>query len=182
MGSTSSLTRLGTLRVRLAKSLAIALLVSGCSSVGTSAVRTGPQVLAPRVGAVYLYTPGRVPEGTQLGLVEVHASGSEATIDALTPIFVRKAASLGANAAVLEQVKSDFAFVSRPYIETYSFPCGFRTCMGSRMFAQTDEMMTVTLRGRALLVDTPAGEPRGAVEPAPASAPPSRSSEEERFP
>ncbi len=102
---------------------------------------------------MYLYTPGRVPEGTELGFVEVHASGSEATLDLLTPLFVRKAASLGANAAVIEHVNAAFSIVTRPQVETYAYPCGYWTCTGTRMYALAEEVMTVTLRGRAILVE-----------------------------
>src|SRR6478672_11888237 len=87
----------------------------GCSSVGASAVRTGPQRLPPHVGAVQLYAAGEAVDGADLGVVEVHAAQSEATIDTLLPVFVQKVAQIGGNAAVTENVRANFEIMSHPH-------------------------------------------------------------------
>jgi hypothetical protein len=125
----------------------------GCSSVGAQAVRTGGVRLPPRAGAIAVYLPGRTLEGgTELGLVEVHAANNEATVDTLLPLFVQKVASLGGNAAVVDSVRARFEIYQRPFIETFVYPCGYWTCTGTRMYATNDEVMTVSMTGRAMLV------------------------------
>lgn len=127
----------------------------GCSSLGASAIRTGPLVLPPHAGAVSLYASGRAPEGQELGVVEVRGAEGESDVGTLLPLFVRKAAQIGGNAVVLDSVDAHFNTYITPHIETYAVPCGYRgTCYRSRQFASTSEVMTVTLRGRAFHVGT----------------------------
>src|SRR5262249_1935944 len=105
-------------------------LLAGCSSVRASAVRTGPLQLPPHVGPVAIYAAGEAVNGADLGVVEVHAAQSEATIDTLLPLFVQKAAQIGANAAVVESVRAAFEIVTHPQVETYSYACGYNaTCV-----------------------------------------------------
>jgi hypothetical protein len=128
----------------------------GCSSLGGSAVRTGPLHMAPHLGPVMVFAAGQPMSGTELGVVEVHASQVEATIETLMPLFVDKVAQLGGNAAVID-VRANFEMVAHPYAETYVYPCGFRsTCIGTHMYATNDEVMVVTMRGRAFSVPTTA--------------------------
>jgi hypothetical protein len=131
--------------------VAALLLATGCSSVGASAVRTGPLRLAPHVGAVALYSAGEPVDGADLGIVEVHAAQNEATIDTLVPIFVQKVAQIGGNAAVIESVRARFEIVAHPHVETYTYACGYgATCTGTRMYSANDEVMVVTIQGHAV--------------------------------
>ncbi len=144
--------------------------VVGCTSVGASAVRTGPLKLPPHVGAVELYAAGEQVVGADLGVVEVHAAQTEATIDTLLPIFVQKVAQIGGNAAVVETVRARFEIVSHPHVETYTYACGYNaTCTGTRMYSMNDEVMVVSIRGHA--VHTGALPPATIVPPPATPAP-----------
>jgi hypothetical protein len=133
--------------------LALALVLGGCSSVGASAVPTGAARLPPYSGAVAIFLAHEPAGAAELGVVEVHASQSEATVDALLPLFVRKAAALGANAVVVDEVQTYFDVVTHAYPETYAAPCGWRsTCYGSRVVPVNDEVMTISMRGRAMRI------------------------------
>jgi len=124
--------------------------LTGCSSVGGSAIRTGPLHLPPYRGPVAVFAGGLRPSGQDLGLVEVHASQSEATVDTLFPLFVKRVASLGGDAAVIDGVRASFAIVTRPRAESYSYGCGYNSvCVGTRVTPMADEVMTVTMYGRA---------------------------------
>jgi hypothetical protein len=113
--------------------------------------------MAPHLGPVMVFAAGQPLSGTELGVVEVHASQMEATIETLMPLFVDKVAQLGGNAAVIDGVRANFEMVAHPYAETYVYPCGFRsTCIGTHMYATNDEVMVVTMRGRAFSVPTTA--------------------------
>lgn len=152
----------------LTTGLAASLLVAvGCTSVGGSAIATGSLRVPPYSGPVAIYAASK-PIGTELGLVEVHGSLDEGGVDQLLPLFVRKVAQLGGNAAVIEGVRGRFDFVTRPHTETFTYPCGFyRTCIGTRAYALNDEVLTVTMVGKAFLVG---GAPPAAVTPQPAAA------------
>jgi hypothetical protein len=124
--------------------------LAGCSSLGASAVRTGPMVLPAYAGPVAIYASGQAPAGQELGVVDVQGMESEATVQTLLPLFVQKAAQIGGNAAVLDRVDANFETYWVPHLETYAVPCGFRgTCFRSRMYNTSSEVMTVHLRGRA---------------------------------
>src|SRR5438105_6392780 len=96
--------------------LAGALSCAACSSVGSSAIRTGPLRLPPHTGPVQLYAAGEAVYGADLGVVEVHAAQNEATIDTLVPLFIQRAAQIGANVAVIEWVNAHFEIVSHPHV------------------------------------------------------------------
>src|SRR5579883_2825953 len=103
------------------------LTATACSSVGGSAVRTGPLRLPPHVGAVSLFLSQAPAAAQELGVVEVHASQSE------------------------DGVETHFEIVAYPHVETYSYPCGWRgTCVGTRMYTAQEEVMTLSMRGRAM--------------------------------
>ena len=139
----------------------------GCSSVGASAVRTGPLHLPPHVGAVELYAAGEQVNGADLGVVEVHAAQSEGSIETLLPVFVQKVAQIGGNAAVVESVRARFEIVAHPHVETYTYACGYNaTCTGTRMYSMNDEVMVVSIKGHAVRTGALPGEA------APPSAPP----------
>ncbi len=127
------------------------LAVGGCSSVGSSAVRTGPLRLPAHAGAVALYAAGETIAGNEIGIVEVHAAQSEATLETLVPLFVQKVAQIGGTAAVIDQVQARFQIVTTPHVETFTFSCGKGSlCTGTRVFAVNDEVIMVSITGRAV--------------------------------
>lgn len=164
-------------------------LLTGCSSVGGSALRTGPVRLPAYAGPVAVYASGRPPEGAvDLGVVEVHAVQQEATVETLLPQFVRKVAEIGGNVAVVDGVRARFEVVPRTHVETFYYTCGMgATCAGTRVYNANDELMRVSVFGRAFSTQVDAARaapllPRGAEvepplpppeapEPAPAPAP-----------
>jgi hypothetical protein len=136
--------------------------LTGCSSLTGSAIRTGPLRLPPHVGPVAIYAAGLRPQGRELGLVEVHAQDTEATVETLLPLFVQKVASLGGNAAVIDGVNASFEVITHAQIETYYYPCGFHaTCTGRRMTPMSAEVMTVSMHGRAIAMDAAPREGEG---------------------
>src|ERR1700712_1794522 len=100
-GSTTRRARGTSDAVAIAAAVALGLaatLSMGCSSIGGSAIRTGPVQLPAYAGPVAIYSTGQAPPGAvDLGVVEVHASQQEATVDTLLPQFVAKAAQIGGN-------------------------------------------------------------------------------------
>ena len=124
---------------------------SGCSSVSGSAIRTGPVQLPAYSGPVAIYPTGQPPPGAvDLGVVEVHAAQQEATVDTLLPQFVRKVAQIGGNVAVIDGVRARFELVGRTHVETFYYTCGLgATCAGTRVYSANDELMVVSMFGRA---------------------------------
>ena len=132
------------------------LATAGCSTVTASSVPTGSLRLPPNSGPVALYASGVRPEGQDLGLVEVHARESEGSIETLLPLFVQRVAQLGGNAAVIDGVTGTFDVVTHARTETYSYACGFHaTCTGTRVVPVSDEVMTVSIHGRAVVMSAP---------------------------
>ena len=131
--------------------LLVALASAGCSSVQASAIRTGGEYQPAHTGAVAVYASGKVPVGArELGVVEVHGSQADAEVGVLFPAFVKKVAAIGGNVAIVDGVTGRFELVTRPYTESFYYPCGMRgTCMGSRMYAINDEVLTVSMYGHA---------------------------------
>ena len=165
------------------------LLATGCSSVGGSAIRTGPVQLPAYSGPVQIYSSGQPPPGAvDLGVVEVHGAQEEGAVDTLLPQFVRKVAEIGGNVAVIDGVRARFELVGRAHVETFYYTCGMgQTCAGTRVYSANDELMMVSIFGRAmstqatapppgnLLPSGPALEPAPPVEapvPEPAAPPP----------
>jgi hypothetical protein len=137
-------------------------------------------------GPVAIHSTGQAPPGAvDLGVVEVHAAQQEATVDVLMPQFVRKVAEIGGNVAVVDGVRARFELVGRTHVETFYYTCGLgATCAGTRVYAANDEVMVVSVFGRAFSTQVlPPGEqpliPTTPVPPAaapmPAPAPPSES-------
>ena len=148
----------------LALSLAIAgLSGAGCSSIGGSAIRTGPVQLPAYSGPVSIYSTGQPPPGAvDLGVVEVHGAQQEATVDTLMPQFVRKIAQIGGNVAVVDGIRARFELVGRTHVETFYYTCGLgATCAGTRVYAANDEVMVVSIFGRAFSTQVvpPGAEP-----------------------
>lgn len=142
--------------VRLAKLVRwavglVALATSlGCSSVGSSAIRTGPYFLPARNGPVGIFLVHPPPGAQDLGFVEVHAYNDEATVETLLPVFAQRVAQLGGNAAVIGGVTARFEIVQRMNMETYAYSCGVYTCTGTRWMPTYSEVMIVAMTGHAM--------------------------------
>lgn len=130
----------------------VAVVLAGCSSVRASGVATGPLRLPPRVGPVAVYAAGYPVGGVDLGVVEARAAQSEANVETLLPVFVRKVAQLGGNAAIVENVSARFDITTHIHVESYTYPCGYYTCVGTRTYPMQSEVVTVMMRGRAVSV------------------------------
>lgn len=168
---------------RLLTTIAAALLATaggaGCSSVGGSAIRTGPVQLPAYSGPVAIHPTGEAPPGAvDLGVVEVHATQQEGTVDTLLPQFVRRVAQIGGNVAVIDGIRARFELVGRTHIETFYYTCGMgATCAGTRVYSANDEIMVVSMYGRAFSTQVvPPGEqpliPPAPAPPAPSETPP----------
>lgn len=127
-------------------------LIGACSSVGGSAIRTGPLNMPSYAGPVAIYSSGQPPPGAaDLGVVEVHAAQEEGTVETLLPQFVRKVAEIGGNVAVIDGVRARFEVVGRTHVETFYYTCGLgATCAGTRVYSANDELMIVSILGRAM--------------------------------
>jgi len=141
------------------RSLAFLALVlcAGCSSVSGSAVRTGPVQLGAYSGPVAIYATGQPPPGAvDLGVVEVHALQQEATVDTLLPQFLQKVAGIGGNVAVIEGTRARFEIAGRTHVEQYYYTCNLgATCSGTRVYSTNDELMTLSMFGRAMTTRLP---------------------------
>jgi hypothetical protein len=150
------------------------LSLAGCSSVGGSAIRTGPVQLPAYSGPVAIYSTGTPPQGAvDLGVVEVHAAQQEATVDTLLPQFVARVAQIGGNVAVIEGIRARFEMMGRTHVETFYYTCGAGfTCAGTRVYAANDEMMIVSIFGRAMTTNAPAPSGPPLIPPGPPPPPP----------
>jgi hypothetical protein len=124
----------------------------GCTSVRASAIATGPVRLPPRTGPVAVYAAGYPVGGVDLGVVDARAAGSEANVETLLPVFVRKVAQLGGNAAVIEGVEARFDILTHMHVESFTYPCGYYVCTGTRTYPAASEVMTLVMHGRAVSV------------------------------
>jgi len=133
----------------------------GCSTVRSSAVRTGPLNLPARSGAVGIYTTAPPPGGRDLGFVEVHAIAEEGVVENLLPVFAQRVAQLGGNAALVERVSARFQIVNYWQGGYSSYNCWhsrFR-CYGSSAYPVSQEVMFVVMSGRALTAPNQVGVP-----------------------
>jgi hypothetical protein len=171
-------------RAELKATAMLALVVSGCSSIGGSAIRTGSVQMPEYSGPVAIYSTGQTPPGAvDLGVVEVHASQQEATVSTLIPQFVQKVAQIGGNVAVIDGVRARFELIGRSHIEMFYYTCrGGATCAGTRVYAANDELMIVSVFGRAFSTQAvPTGE-QPLIPQTPAEAPPPPEAEPETKP
>jgi hypothetical protein len=131
----------------------------GCSTVSGSAIRTGPVQLGAYSGPVAIYAAAQPPPGAvDLGVVEVHAFQQEGTVDTLLPQFVSRVAQIGGNVAVIEGVRARFEIAGRTQVETFYYACGIgATCGGTRVYSTNDELMIVSMFGRAMTTQLPGG-------------------------
>ncbi|MBK8171099.1 MAG: hypothetical protein IPK60_12245 [Sandaracinaceae bacterium] len=123
------------------------ILLSACSSVQSSAIRTGPS-RAANAGPVSL-TAMELPIGaTQVGIVVVRGRG---TIEELAPLFKQRVAELGGNRGLIDRISTRYDSQTTWVNEMY--PCGFRmqtTC--TRVVPRLDEYSTLEMSGRAFLI------------------------------
>ena len=124
------------------------------------ALRPGTGSSAASMRPIRVFAGGAVPEGAEIGPVEVHGVDSQGHIDVLTGMFVDKVAQLGGNAAVIDAVVPRFEIPEHARLETWSYPCATGVCTRQRLYEANEELLVVSLRGRAFLL-----------APAPASAP-----------
>ncbi len=148
---------------RLYTALILALALAGCSSQGGSFVRT-TEIAPAYTGPVRVYASGNPPAGAvDLGAIEVHGEQQEGTVDELLPLFVRRVAELGGDAAVVDGVRARFEIVPRVQIETGYVICGRgHPCATKTAYGSTDEVMIVSIFGRAMTtrrVSIPANMP-----------------------
>jgi hypothetical protein len=131
--------------------------LGGCSTMGGSALRTGPVQMPAYSGPVAIYSLGKPPENAvDLGVVEVHASQREATLEQLLPQFARKVADIGGNIAVVEGIRARFDFAGHTQVETFYYTCALgATCAGTRAYSTNDEIMTVSMFGHAMTTQLP---------------------------
>jgi hypothetical protein len=160
-------------RVLQAALLMGAMALAGCSSVGGSAIRTGPVQLASYSGPVAIYAMGQPPPGAvDLGVVEVHAAQQEATVDTLLPQFVQKVAQIGGNVAVIEGTRARFDLAGRTHVETFYYSCGMgSTCAGTRVYSTNDEIMVLSMFGRAMTTQLPGSSGPPLIPPGPPPPP-----------
>jgi hypothetical protein len=136
---------------------ALGLVLAGCSSLGGSAIRTGALQLPSYSGPVALYAVAKPPaNAVDLGVVEVHASQTEASVATLLPQFVKKVADIGGNIAVIEGVRARFDIAGHTQVETFYYTCALgMTCAGQRAYASSDEIMVVSMFGHAMTTQLP---------------------------
>ena len=99
----------------------------------------------------------------------------EATVDTLLPMFLQKVASIGGNVAVIEGTRARFELAGRTQVEQFYYSCAVgRTCSGTRVYSTNDELMVLSMFGRAMStqVTKPDDAPLLPAPEAPPSAPP----------
>jgi hypothetical protein len=123
----------------------------GCSSQGSSFVRT-TEVAPAYTGPVRVYASGNPPPGAvDLGVIEVHGEQQEGTVEELLPMFVRRVAELGGDAAVVDGVRARFELVPHVQIDSTYVICGRgHPCSSKTAYGSTDEVMIVSIVGRAM--------------------------------
>lgn len=153
--------------------LGLAMLAGvGCSSVGSSAVRTDGVVTGRHMGAVRVYAV-MPPNGVRVvGVVEVHAVNEEANFEQLMPVFMKRVADIGGTGGVVDQVLTHYEIRTEYRTESYSYPCGYRqTCWGTRVVPYQYQVRILSIQGRALV---PTEAPAAPAPPAPATTAPAR--------
>lgn len=136
--------------------------LSGCSTVGSSAIRTGATTLPAYSGPVAVYASGQRPVGAvDLGVVEVHGSQSEGTVDLLLPLFAQRVAQIGGNAAMIDGVRARYVFVPQATMDTYYYRCRWAgTCSSNHLAMTSGEERMLTMFGHAYrLAEAPAQKP-----------------------
>ncbi len=122
----------------------------GCTSVGVTESPAPGVRLPPRAGNVAIFASHAPRSATDLGEVEVHADRDEGTVEQLFPLFVERVAAMGGDAAVIDSVYARFDIVPRPYFDTFTYRCGFATCVGQQSNVSAVEVVTLVMRGHAM--------------------------------
>jgi len=147
------------MRSAIVASAALLALVAGCSSVGSSAVRTDGMPPRANVGPVRVYAIAPPPDTRVVGVVEVHAIQDEANIQTLMPVFLRRVRELGGSGGVVDHVLTGYEWRTEMRYESFAYPCGYRaTCYGTHLVPFTYEVRYLTIQGRAI-VPAPAPAP-----------------------
>ncbi len=152
-------------------SLAIAslVLVSGCSSVAGTAIQTGLQTYPASTGPIRIFTRGDYPEGTEIGIVEVHGTADDATIDVLFPELVGGAAKIGADALLIEDTVSEARTLTSVQYDRVTYGCPYRgVCSGTQTYPIANEVPFLSMRGRAFRLGA------APATPAPPTPPPAQ--------
>lgn len=141
----------------------------GCSSVGSSAIRTDGVNSGRHVGAVRVYAI-MPPEGAKvIGVIEVHALNEEANVETLMPVFMRRVADIGGTGAVVDGLHTHYEMRTEYRQESYSYPCGHKqTCWNTRMVPYQYQVRILSIQGRAIV---PSNAPAPAPAPVPSAAP-----------
>jgi hypothetical protein len=151
-----------------AASLAISCGI-GCSSVGSSALRTDGMPPRANMGPVRVYAIAPPPNTRVVGVVEVHAVQDEANLQTLMPVFLRRVRELGGSGGVVDHVLTGYEWRTEMRYESFAYRCGYRaTCYGSHLVPFTYEVRYLTIQGRAIV---PAAAPAAAPAPGPAPEP-----------
>lgn len=141
---------------RVVRTLSIAAValgaLGGCSDLSSYAVPRAAARRAPREGPVAVFASYDPHVGRELGAVVVRG-GSDDDVRELFPEMVRRVQELGGNALVIDKMGARFEFVS-PWASVGYGPYGCGpSCTRLGGGPQPPlEVMTVELRGRALLV------------------------------
>jgi hypothetical protein len=140
---------------RVFQNLSLAAVVlgalAGCSDLSSYSVPREAARRAPRQGPVAVFASYDPRVGKELGAVVVRG-GSDDDVRELFPELVRKVQELGGNALVLDAMGARFELVS-PWVSAAYGPYGCGLSCGRFGSPQPPlEVMTVELRGRALLV------------------------------
>ena len=152
----------------------------GCSSVGSSAVRTDGSYAQKHMGAVRVYALVP-PSGVRvIGMIEVHALNQEANFETLMPVFMKRVADIGGTGGVVDHVNTHYELRTEYRTESYAVPCGYRqTCYQTRIVPYQYQVRILSIQGRALLpVDAPG--PPAIDEKKPADAPAATPAEEKQ--
>lgn len=145
---------------------------TGCSSVGSSAVRTDGVMSGRHMGAVRIYAV-MPPNGVRVvGVVEVHAVNQEANIEQLMPVFMKRVADIGGTGGVVDQLVTSYELRTEYRTESYSYPCGYKqTCWGTRVVPYQYQVRILSIQGRALVPVETAAPAAPPPPTAPSSAP-----------
>lgn len=147
--------------------------LSGCSTVGGSAIRTGPTSLPSYSGPVAVYASGQRPEGAvDLGVVEAHGALSEGTVDLLLPVFLQKVAQIGGNAAVIDGVRARYYIVPQAMLDSYYYRCRWNgTCATNQVVYTSTENRILFISGHAYSLSDAPKSPGGTPGPSKMEAP-----------
>ncbi|HEU4535805.1 MAG TPA: hypothetical protein VFS00_16880 [Polyangiaceae bacterium] len=125
--------------------------LAGCGDLASYAVPRAGGARSPARGPVAVFASYDPHVGRELGTVTVRG-GYDDDVRELFPELVRRAQELGGNALVVDAMGASFELVS-PWANAGYWPAGCGPACTRGVAAQAPlEIMTIELRGRALLV------------------------------